>query len=102
MCYSRPMNENSEILSAVEVAQVLGVTKARVHQMAVPGPAGEDPILPPDIEKMAPSGKVTFRGWRRDRVRHHLELREAVPPTRRGPVRWDPDFAEAELAAHSR
>lgn len=88
----------SDLLDAHEVADLMGVTTARVHQLATSS-NGAPPVLPPAVEKRSARGKVTHRLFDRSAVLHLIDLREAVPPQGRGPVPWDPDLAEAELRA---
>lgn len=85
---------DDQLLNAHEVGSILGLTKARVHQLAQ-GREGEAPILPPEIEAISPTGRVTQRLWKRSDVLELLQLREAYPPSGRGPVRWTRDLAQA-------
>lgn len=93
------MDKNVDLMNAVQVGVVLGISKARVHQLAQDGTDGSPPILPPFYEAKARSGRVTQRLWERKEVLRVLKLREALPPGGQGPDRWSPELAEAELAA---
>lgn len=79
------------LVSVSEVAQILGLTRSRVHQLAKARPGESRALLEPAMVVRHPiTGRITQIMFRESDVMQLKVARQDLPPAGRGPVRWHP------------